>query len=185
MRKSVFKRTGFFRGQPTFPRAQAAYALKRESMSKVSAESVKPDDEGNKPAGVLAFYSQKEHTGPKIELWINTNEKPGAPDFDGALSGKRIGAYFRQGRKGNFIAIFDSTQRADGKHDQLGTAQVVSNIAGVPKLAITFEGSTAWAEVSRKVPEAMLVQCGLDLGKQSQKKKAYAAKKTQSPSDEA
>lgn len=149
-------------------------------MSKASAASVKPDDEGKKPAGVLAFYSQKEHTGPKIELWINTNEKLGAPEFDGTMGDRRVGAYFRQGPKGNFLAIFDSAKRPDGMHDQMGTARVVSNIAGIPKLAISLQGgATIWAEVSKKAPEEILLQCGLDLDKQAHKKNIYNSKKTQ------
>lgn len=146
-------------------------------MSKASAASVKADESGKKPAGVLAFYSQKEHTGPKLELWINTNEKEGAPEFDGTFGENRVSAYFRQGPKGNFLALFNSAKRDDGSHEQIGTAQVVSNVAGIPKLAMNINKRTMWAEVSKKVPQDMLVECGLDLGKQAAKKKAYVAQK--------
>lgn len=147
-------------------------------MSKANAASVKPGNAEKKPAGVLAFYSQKEHVGPRIELWVNTNETPGMPDFDGTLADKRVGAYFRQSRKGNFLAVFDSTKRSDGQYDQLGTARVVTNVAGIPKFALSLQGGkTFWAEVSQRLPEALLVQCGLDLAMQAQKRKAHAEKK--------
>lgn len=145
-------------------------------MSKAGAASVKTDESGKKP-GVLAFYSQKEHVGPRLELWINTNEKEGAPEFDGTFGDLRIGAYCRQGVKGNFLALFNSAKDEKGQNAQIGTAQVVCNIAGIPKIALNVDRKTLWAEVAKKVPMDLLVECGLDLSKQAAKKKDYLSKK--------
>ena len=158
-------------------------------MSKQGAASVNADADGNKPPGIRAFYSLKESNGPSLEIWLNSDEEEGAPDFDGTFDGKRVAVYFREGKKGNYLTIRETVRGENKRYAELATAAIVTNPAGVAKLVINMpENRTFWAEVSKKLATEIQVLCGLNLEIQARKKREYAAarkkNKSVSPGEE-
>ncbi len=133
---------------------------------------------------VQAFYTEKDAKGTAVSLWVTKKTKEGSPDFDGTIGDKRVAGYIHQGPRAGFISFIDSKAGKDdnGHYIQVGTANVVINAAGIPKLAITLVGQkdhTVWAEVSLKAPQDMLVAAGLDLEAQAKKKAEVAEKKAE------
>ena len=136
------------------------------------------------PKGKLAFSTPKGQHGPAFELWANLNAAERAPDFDGTLDGQRVVAYLRNGKRGAFMAVYSTQAGENGRLPQKAKAQVVTNSAGVPKLAMSMQNTTVWAEVARQTPTALLVLAGLDVAKQEARQAAHRAKATPSQTAE-
>lgn len=115
--------------------------------------------------GFLAFYNTRNSVGPKIRFWLNTKKGKRFPDFDGIYGEKRVGIYLRKSSRGGFFAIFENIRLSNGRYSQIATARVVCNAEGIPKLAIHSEGKIFWAEVAKKVPLTLLIECGLDIAR--------------------
>ncbi len=125
---------------------------------------------------VEAFYTGKSETGPKVSISINGNIKAGAPNFVGTVGDTKIAGYIRKGSRSSFIA-FVGDRGVDGKYPQLGTGNIVVNKNAKSRLSVKMTGSeeTIWVNVSDKISQELLVECGLDLTKLQEKKDALAA----------
>jgi hypothetical protein len=133
--------------------------------------------EPSKEKRVQAFYTVANAKGTPVSVWINDNDKKGAPDFDGKVGNRRVSIYLRTGKKGPFLSVLGSNKGEDGKLPQLGTANLVINAKGIPKLAIKMEGKeeTVWASVSKKIPAELMTKMGFD-AEAAAAKRADAAK---------
>lgn len=127
-----------------------------------------------KTAAVQMFYTRPESAGVPVSLWLTKKTKEGSPDLDGTIGARRVAAYIQHGAKGSFLSLIDSKagKGENGKYTQVGRANLVLNAAGIPKLAISLEGveATVWAETSLRADQRILVDMGLNLELQAQKK---------------
>ena len=124
------------------------------------------------PRAIVAFSTPADTRSRPVQIFINRNEKQGAPDFDGKIGEKRVGVYIRNGSKGAFLSLVGD-KLPDGKYEQLGTANITPVKGGVAKLVIKLVDSpqdSIWAEIGENVPEELLVRAGLDLEKLAKKK---------------
>lgn len=124
------------------------------------------------PRAIVAFSTPANSKDRPVQIFINRNEKPGAPQFDGKIGEKRVGIYIRNGAKGSFLSIIGD-KLPDGKYEQLGTGNIMAVKGGVAKLVIKMVDSpqdSIWADIGENVPEELLVRAGLDLEKLAKKK---------------
>lgn len=164
--------------------ASPAAAPDAAAEKKVQAFYTKAPKAAATPAGSNAPATA---AAPVVSLWVTTKTQAKSPDFDGVIGDRRVAGYLHKGPKAGFISFIDSKtgKGADGKFIQVATANVVVNVAGIPKLAIKMVGqkNTIWAECSLKVSQDTLVAAGLDLAIQSSKKEQLAAKKVAGASE--
>lgn len=158
-----------------FPRSRAG----------VPPESPATDATASK---VEAFY-KKEKDRVIVSLWIVDPKIQGAPDFDGTIDGQVVNVRIRNGVNGAFMAVNKRVDTgevtADGKQvfreEQLGTANLVVNSNGMPRMVIKLNTNKAepiWASVSKKVPDDLLAKAGLNFQTMAERR---AAKATAAP----
>lgn len=123
----------------------------------------------------VGIFTPGASKGVKVELFRTMSDKPRAPLFDGNLDGKHVSAFLRQGKKGPFLSIVGDGKDAEGKSEQVATANVVTRASGSPALAITMaDKTTVFASISKKVDDELLVKMGLNVEKQAEKRAAAA-----------
>jgi hypothetical protein len=130
--------------------------------------------EGDTLKKIEAFFTRTADKA-RVSLWITEQKSQktlGSPDFDGLVDGVRVVARIRNGVNGTFMAINqrfrNPTDDAEGsasyREDQIGTANLVVNGIGMPRLIIKLLGNKSepiWASVSKKVPDELLIRAGL------------------------
>lgn len=136
--------------------------------------------ESDKPKTFVAIFTPGASKGPKVELFKTLSEKARAPVFDGKIDGVHVSAFLRKGPKGPFLSLVGDEKDTNGHNPQIATARVVSNEAGVPKVAIQMANAEKgakplWASISKKIDDEMLVKLGLDADKQAEKRATKAA----------
>lgn len=133
-----------------------------KSERKLSKTAQARKDGKQKPV----FYTRSTDKGQQVALWVNTVETKGAPQLDGKIGDLAVALWIRKSSEtGNFIAVFKANAGKDGQHERLGSANVIVNKNGMPRLAINFDGGTdtIWARVSKDISDEDLVQYGLKL----------------------
>jgi hypothetical protein len=160
-----------------FPRKAAAPGTQDPSASTPAGASA--------PVKIEAFY-KKEKDRVIVSLWIVDPKAAGAPDFDGTIDGQVVNVRIRNGVNGAFMAInkrVDTGEtNADGKpvfhEEQLGTANLVVNSNGMPRMVIKLNANKAepvWASISKKVPDELLARAGLNFKTMAERRAAKAA----------
>lgn len=136
--------------------------------------------EADKPKTFVAVFTPATSKGPKVELFKTMSDKARAPVFDGKIDGVHVSAFLRKGKNGPFLSLVGDKKDEQGHNPQIATARVVTNEAGIPKVAIQMAGAEKgakplWASISKKIDDEMLVKLGLDAAKQAEKRAAKAA----------
>ena len=150
------------------------------ATSNKPADKATPEAEADKGKTFVAIFTPGASKGPKVELFKTLSDKARAPVFDGQLDGQHVSAFLRAGKNGPFLSLVGDAKDEQGHNKQIATARVVSNEAGVPKVAIQMVGAEKgakplWASISKKVDDETLVKLGLDAEKQATKRAAKAA----------
>lgn len=96
--------------------------------------------------------------------------------FSGKIDGKQVSLFVRHGANGTFLGLV-----GDNNTD-LGTANIRTRENGSPVLVIDLKGEgekkvAIFASISKHVSDETLVELGLNVAKQAEKKAAYEASK--------
>lgn len=119
--------------------------------------------------GVVAFYTRLMDKGDAVKLYVNSVTTRGRPDFDGFVGNQPVVVWIRRHQGKKFLSIYGRQKDDKGLLPSLGTAHLVVNNRGIPKIAIRMHAHQGnlrpviWATASPTVDQRILVDAGLDL----------------------
>lgn len=154
-RKPVDPMQGLDRSAPAAAKKPAAAKAKAEKPETVNASSVIAKA---KNTAALMFYDKQ--AGVRLFRGKSTSAK--APVLSGSIGDQNVVLFLRQKNDGVFMGVL--SKNADGSFTNLGTANMVSNYSGYPRLLIKLAGKDQiWSTAMRAADDALLQKLGLDV----------------------
>lgn len=130
------------------------------------------------PPAEIPFKTSEKTSRTRVQLWPQKTGSDPSLRLLGKIGEVEVAGFLRRGTRGAFVA-FAGKKQNDGNYSLVATANVVSNVAGIPKLRMVMAetNEVLWVDISFRINPKILVEMGLDVKRQTERREAYFAQK--------